>query len=182
MVAGLFGLGGALVGATISTVAIVWQQRDQTRKEQNQRIEDRGRAVGEQALSELFALRRHLLACTESPIPDENQPWRRIAHNHMDEAESALALMPGAKEVRARVTEALKIAEAGVTEARREQTGSMTEIVLLGRGTDDSIEILAAYMRGEQIPEPSTWVLEQRRGQASRPPGPGGWGPADPPP
>ncbi|MGP4046913.1 hypothetical protein [Streptomyces sp. 2A115] len=179
--AGLMGFGGALVGAGVSMWATVITQRHEAKTARIQRVEERGRAAGERALTELYALRRHIMECTQDPIPEERQPWRKIAHDHMGEAQAALALMPGAKKVRERVTEALTIIERKIFEARRGDMGSIMEMMALSRGAGEGIEVLSAYMRGEGVPQPSRWVLDYRRDQANRPPSPGGWGPDEPP-
>ncbi|MFI2757818.1 hypothetical protein ACH5A3_02910 [Streptomyces echinatus] len=157
------GLGGAVIGAGGALLGGLQQQRHQARTTREQKIEDLGRAAGDKVLTELYALRRHLMECGQGDIPEEHQPWDKIARNQMDTAELALGLMPGAGDVRTRVKEALDLAESGVIYALRADLHVNTQLMHLFGGCSEAIEVVSAYMRGDPIPAPSRWVERRRR-------------------
>ncbi|MFF3934381.1 hypothetical protein [Streptomyces hirsutus] len=163
---GLIGFSGAVVGAGGALLGGWLQQRHQVAVAQEQQeaaraglLEERGRAAGEKALSELYALRRHLKDCELRPVPEERQPWRGIARGFIDEAELAVMLMPNAAEVQSRITDAAGL----ITETLvigREEARQMTDrehVQHVHRclvGTLEAIGALSAFMRGDPLPEP----------------------------
>jgi hypothetical protein len=159
--AGLIGFGGAVVGAAGALAGAWLQQHYQAKTAQRDRIEAQGRAAGERALAELYALRRHLDEVRQNPdeTPETHQPWRKIAWRHMDEVELAVLLMPGGGEVRSRVVEALDSTRIFMV-----NRGEMTprRMGRIRNGGLEAIAILAAHLRGETLPEPSQQVLEYR--------------------
>ncbi|MFI5979175.1 hypothetical protein [Streptomyces sp. NPDC051452] len=166
VLSGLIGLGGALIGGAVSVWATVATQKQQAqesyrqqREEQHKLIEQRGREAGEKALTELYALRRHLVECTQDNIPEDHQPWRKIAKDHMDEAELAVGLMPQASEVRERIEEVL---EAAFIHMVRSSGEVDREVLHAKRGATEAIDILSAYMRGDRLPEASAWAMRYR--------------------
>ncbi|MGR6973210.1 hypothetical protein ACU639_27090 [Streptomyces cynarae] len=161
--AGLMGFGGTLVGAGVSIWATVITQRHQVKTARDQRIEERGRAAGEKALTELYALRRHLIEVSASSTPVENQSWARIAVDHVDRTEAAIALMPGAHSVRERISEAMDIGTRELLVARLLRAPEDVAVRALTSAALEAIDALSAYMRGEGIPEPSQWLLDCRR-------------------
>ncbi|MFJ8507716.1 hypothetical protein [Streptomyces avermitilis] len=165
--AALFGLGGTLVGAAVSTGAVVWQQRHQAKTAKAQQIEERGRVAGDKVLAELYTQRRYLMECSNEDFRDENPRWRRTAMKHMDAVELETGLIPLAEEVRKRVKEAVDLAESGVIYALRAQLGATRELGYLFGGCNESIEVVSAYMRGDPLPAPSHWV-EKRKKEVQR--------------
>ncbi|MGW7261523.1 hypothetical protein [Streptomyces sp. NPDC054834] len=166
VVSGLIGLGGALIGGGVSVWATKVTQRQQAKErlqqaeeERSKLIEERGRAAGEKALTELYALRRHLVECAQAEIPDDHQPWRKIAKDHMDEAELAVGLMPQASEVRGRIEEVLGITFLHMF---RSSGDTAREVVHARSGATEAIDILSAYMRGDPLPEISGTVRRYR--------------------
>lgn len=175
---GLIGFSGAVVGAGGALLGGWFQQKHQAAAMREQQkaaraslLEERGRAAGEKALSELYALRRHLNECELRPVPEERQPWRGIARGFTDEAELAVMLMPNAGEVQSRITEAAGL----ITETLiigREEARQMTDrehrthIHKCLAGTLEAIGALSAFMRGDPLPEPGRLLrrhLEQHR-------------------
>ncbi|MDI1452921.1 hypothetical protein NHG22_03625 [Streptomyces sp. ATE26] len=162
---GLIGFGGALVGAGGALLGGWLQQRHQAAVAQKQQeaaraglLEEQGRAAGEKALSELYALRRHLRDCELRPVPEECQPWRGIARGFIDEAELAVMLMPNATEVQSRITDAAGL----ITETLmigREEAQQMTDrehITHVHRcraGTLEASEAISAFTRGDSLSE-----------------------------
>jgi hypothetical protein len=177
---GLIGFGGAVVGAGGALLGGWLQQRHQATvlREQQEAaraglLEERGRAAGEKALSELYSLRRHLTDCELRPVPEERQPWRGIARSFIDDAELAVMLMPNAAEVQSRITDAAGL----ITETlmiRREEARELTDgahrthIHRCLAGTLEAIGVLSAFMRGDPLPEPGRLVREHRQ-QNQRP-------------
>lgn len=161
---GLIGFGGAVVGAGGALVGGWLQQRHQATvlREQQEAartglLEERGRAAGEKALSELYALRRHLKDCELRPVPAELQPWRGIARTFIDDAELAVMLMPNAAQVQSRVADAARLITEtlmiGRDEARMMTDGEhRTHVNLCLAGTLEAIGVLSAFMRGDPLP------------------------------
>ncbi|MEU0844803.1 hypothetical protein ABZ370_35765 [Streptomyces sp. NPDC005962] len=164
--AGLFGFGGAVVGAGGALLGGWLQQRHQAKVTREQQeaaradlLEERGRAAGEKALSELYALRRYLQDCKTRPVPEERQPWRVKTRAFIDEAELAVMLMPNAREVQARIGEAADLIIDTLTIGREEarQMTDQEHITHVHRclgGTRDAIAALSAFMRGDPLPKP----------------------------
>ncbi|MFF9394219.1 hypothetical protein [Streptomyces griseoluteus] len=166
VLSGLTGLGGALIGGAVSVWATVATQKQQAREglqrqqeERHKLIEQRGREAGKKALTELYALRRHLAECTQRDIPEDHQPWRKIAKDHMDEAELAVGLMPQASEVRERIEEVLQVTFLHMFRSADE---ALREVMHAKRGATEAIDILSAYMRGDPLPEASAWTMRYR--------------------
>lgn len=163
---GLIGFGGAVVGAGGALLGGWFQQRHQahvTREQQEVAraglLEERGRAAGEKALSELYALRRHLKDCELRPVPEERQPWRVIARAFIDDAELAVMLMPNAREVQSRITDAAGLITETLVigrEEAREMTAQehVKHVHRCLAGTLEAIQALSAFMRGDALPEP----------------------------
>lgn len=85
--AGLIGLGGAVIGVGGTLSAGWFQQRHQLRTAQEERaeartgeVESRGREVARMALSELYQLRRQALAWQVGMSTEERNEWVRTAH------------------------------------------------------------------------------------------------------
>ncbi|MFJ9869829.1 hypothetical protein [Streptomyces sp. NPDC101165] len=179
--AGLIGLVGAVVGAGGALLGGWLQQRHQTKVTREQQaaaraslLEERGRAAGEKALSELYALRRHLKDCELRPVAEERQPWRVIARAFIDDAELAVMLMPKAGEVQSRIADAAGL----ITETLvigRDEARAMTDrehrthIHRCLAGTLEAIEALSAFMRGDALPEPGR-LLHRHITQNQQPP------------
>lgn len=153
--AALMGLGGTLVGAGVSMWATVLTQRYQAKTGKADRVEQLGRAAGERALAELYALRRHLGECRADAIPEDRQPWRKIAKDHMDEAELAVGLIPQGDQVRERLEEVLNVTHYGMT--RREQS-LIRQLGSTRSGASEAIGLLSAFLRGDPLPERSPGV------------------------
>lgn len=180
---GLIGFGGAVVGAGGALVGGWLQQRHQATVLRQQQeaaraglLEERGRAAGEKALSELYALRRHLKDCELRPVPGERQPWRGIARTLIDDAELAVMLMPNAAEVQSRVADAAGLITQtlmiGRDEARMMTDGEhRTHVSLCLGGTLEAIGVLSAFMRGDPLPDRGRLVSGHRE-RSQRPTSP----------
>ncbi|MET9410827.1 hypothetical protein ABZX90_34465 [Streptomyces sp. NPDC002935] len=179
----LIGFGGAVVGAGGALLGGWLQQRHQatvTREQQEAAraglLEERGRAAGEKALYELYALRRHLKDCKLRPVSEERQPWRPIARAFIDDAELAVRLMPNAREVQSRITDAAGLITETLVIGRdeaREMTDPehRTHISRCLAGTLEAIEALSAFMRGDPLPEPGR-LLRRHIAQIQQPTSP----------
>lgn len=147
--AGLMGLGGALVGAGVSVWATVVTQQHQARGTREQRVAERGWAAGEKALSELYALRRRAVEHLKGEPPRDEEQWRLIARTHMDEAGLALELMPQADELRQRISFVLGHAYVEMSE----QAGNIdAQLILAQSRAIDAIALIGAHMRGDPLP------------------------------
>ncbi|MFD5711339.1 hypothetical protein ACFWHW_13230 [Streptomyces pharetrae] len=155
---GLIGFGGAVVGAGGALVGAWLQQHHQSKTAQAQRIEDRARDAGNNALAELLVLRRLVTENVHSNLDEEMPGWRSVAQRHMDATEMALLLMPQAKEVQARVIGALRLAERALAFAARADLGLHVEKLHLYNCSNEAIQVLAAFMRGDPLPKPSRWI------------------------
>lgn len=148
--AGLIGLVGAVVGAGGALLGGWLQQRHQAKLAKDERLDERGYTAGETALGELYQLRQHLIESgVAGPVPQDRQPWRFIAVNHLDAAEMAVMLMPNAPAVHDRVVEVLNVAKryelAG--QHRHQQIRWLTACV------GSAIDMLSAHMRADPVPE-----------------------------
>ncbi|WP_431040450.1 hypothetical protein ACQUSR_34045 [Streptomyces sp. P1-3] len=155
---GLIGFGGAVVGAGGALVGAWLQQHHQARTAQAQRVEDRAREAGNNALAELLVLRRLVTENVHANLDEEIPRWRSVAQRHTDAAEMALLLMPQAEEVRARVIGALHLAERALAFAARAALGLHVEKLHLYSCSNEAIQVLAAFMRGDPLPKPSRWI------------------------
>ncbi|MFE7183153.1 nitroreductase family protein [Streptomyces erythrochromogenes] len=156
---GLIGFGGAVVGAGGALMGAWLQQHHQAKTAKNERMEARGYSAGEKALAELYQLRQHLVESgVAGEVPPERQPWRFIAVTHLDEAELAVMLMPGAPLIHERVVEVLVLAK------RFELAGQdrQRQIRWIKHCTASAIDMLSAHMRGEPIPEIGLERLQTR--------------------
>lgn len=163
ILAALMGFGGTLVGAGVSMWATVLTQRHQTKTGRADRVEQLGRAAGEKALAELYALRRHLGECKADSIPEDHQPWRKIAKDHMDEAELAVGLIPQGDQVRERLEEVLTATYYGMTQ--REQS-LIRQLGSTRSGASEAIGLLSSFLRGDPLPERSPGVERFREQRA----------------
>jgi hypothetical protein len=155
---GLIGFGGAVVGAGGALLGGLLQSRLQAKGTRAQRIEDRAREAGNNALSELLVLRRLVTENVLTNLDEEQPEWRLTAQLHMDAAEMALLLMPGAEAVRGRVVKALGLAERALAFAARAELGLHVEKLHLYNCSNEAIQVVGAFLRGDQLPPPSPWV------------------------
>ncbi|MET9510772.1 hypothetical protein ABZX62_20320 [Streptomyces flavidovirens] len=156
---GLIGFGGAVVGAGAALLGGLLQHRYQAKTTAAERTQEYGRAAGEKALTELYALRRHMIECGMADIPEARQPWQYIAKTHMDEAELAVMLMPKAQKVQDRISEVMGAGSQQMTTSGGDRVRQTT----VGRGMAlEAIDILSAYMRGDALPKPSPRVERYR--------------------
>ncbi|MFD8072170.1 hypothetical protein ACFV3E_05905 [Streptomyces sp. NPDC059718] len=161
--AGLIGFGGAVVGAGGALLGAWLQQHHQAKAEKAARIEERARAAGDKALSELYALRRHVMECNSEEIPESRQPWLKIAEHHMDAAEMAVGLMPQAEQVREQVKETFLLASTAASYAVMLNESPAAQCAPLRWAASEGITVLSAYMRGDPIPPPSRRVENLRK-------------------
>ncbi|MET7347449.1 hypothetical protein [Streptomyces mirabilis] len=155
---GLIGFGGAVVGAGGALLGAWLQQHHQAKATQAQRVEDRAREAGNNALTELLVLRRLVMENVHANLNEEMPEWRSIAQRHMDAAETALLLMPQAEEVRSRVIGALHLAERALAFAARAHLGLHVEKLHLYNCSNEAIQVVAAFMRDDPLPKPSPWI------------------------
>ncbi|MFF4467976.1 hypothetical protein ACFYZ3_00305 [Streptomyces sp. NPDC001599] len=68
MVAGLFGLGGALVGAAVSTGAVIWQQRKTAHEAERTHLLGLAEAAANECIKISYALHKHFAEA----VPERN--------------------------------------------------------------------------------------------------------------
>ncbi|WP_328581942.1 hypothetical protein [Streptomyces sp. NBC_00370] len=168
--AGVFGLGGTVVGVGGTLLGGIVQQRHQARTAREERaearageVESRGRVVAEKALAELYELRRHALTWKVGMSPDERNQWVKTANTMADDAELNVALIPAADALRERLQDALSVARKSffVDAYESEHEPYMSEF-----DAGHSIALLSAYMRGDgALPTPTE---RERRECAAR--------------
>lgn len=155
--AGLFGLGGTVVGVGGTLLAGWIQQRSQERTAQQERAEtrsseadSRGREVARSALSKLYDLRRQALEWKVGMSAQERHEWVETAHAKADEAELNAALIPQADILRVRLRDALTVARDLFCEDENDDhQAHRSEFAV-----DHCIALLSAYMRGDpELPE-----------------------------
>lgn len=166
---GLIGFGGAVVGAGGALLGGWFQQRYQTKAARSQRVEERAREAGNNALTELLVLRRLVTENVHANLDEEMPNWRKVAERHMDAAEMALLLMPQAEEVRARVVKALNLAERALAFAARTAQGLNMEKLHLYNCSNEAIQVVSAFMRDDPLPEPSRWMRSIEEDLARQP-------------
>jgi len=168
--AGWIGAGAAFVGtmagAGVSVWATVLTQRHETRKANDERrdaaaklIDERGRAAGNDALAQLYALRRHLGSWDLRLDPDGREAWVRAGREIADQAEIAVGLIPQARGLRVRMEEALWIVTTSLDEDRDRPAREAYRSKLALR---HAIDILQAFMRGDALPRASFEVENLR--------------------
>ncbi|MFJ8787042.1 hypothetical protein [Streptomyces sp. NPDC102476] len=176
VVAALWGFGGAIAGAGGAFLGTWVQQRHQTNMEQVRRteargdlLEERGRSAADKALTELYALRRHVGTWTVGLSAEGRNQWYQTGHDHTDHTELNAALIPEGGELRQRLRDAMEVVRTSMHvdawESEHEPHLSLTD-------TQQAIEILSAYMRGDALPSPS---LREERETAQREMREAGW-------
>ncbi|MFI7345291.1 hypothetical protein ACIBSR_03305 [Streptomyces sp. NPDC049936] len=150
--AGLFGLGGTVVGVGGTVLAGWFQQRSQVRTAREEReearaseAESRGREVARKALSELYDLRRQALTWKTGMSSQERDEWVATAHARADEAELNAALIPQGDVLRVRLRDALSAARGLFSEGADDDY----QVYPTEFAVDHCIALLSAYMRGD---------------------------------
>ncbi|MFC4609739.1 hypothetical protein ACFO9E_18240 [Streptomyces maoxianensis] len=154
-VAALWGFGGTFVGAGVTLTATAMTLSRQAKEARKAKVEDQARAAGERALGHLYDLRRHLTEAGAPSVPQEHQPWKKIARGHIDAARMAVKLMPGADDLHERVEETLQMGEylmAIPNGVRQHQAQN------LKASATETINIISASMRADPLPNRSNLV------------------------
>lgn len=157
------GLVGAVVGAGGAIVGGWFQHRQQTRTDRQKQIDERGHDAGNKALTEMFALRRHILLWGPGLDPGSRASWLRTGREMADQAEIAAKLIPQAGEVRTRMEEALTVV---VTQMHWEHEEPEHPSYHSKVALEHAIDIVAAFMCREPLPEPTNAVERLREERA----------------
>jgi hypothetical protein len=75
MVAGLFGLGGALVGAAVSTGAVIWQQRKTAHEAERTHLLGLSEAAANEVIRLSYELQDHFPKVVDDPFNSEHWGW-----------------------------------------------------------------------------------------------------------
>jgi hypothetical protein len=147
---------GTVVGAGVSVWATVLTQRHEARtalvqkqEAAEKQVEERGRAAGNDALTELYALRRHILRWGPDLDVESRASWTRSGEELADQVEIATGLIPQAQEVRTRMEEALSVA---VSYMHEDENRPATQAYGTKRAVDHAIDILQTFLRGDPLP------------------------------
>ncbi|MCX5261781.1 hypothetical protein OOK27_47970 [Streptomyces canus] len=105
--AGWIGAGAGLIGAVVGAGGALlggwFQHRQQTRADRQKQIDERAQAAGNNALTELYALRRHIVRGGPQQESEGPGSWLWSGVEMADQAEMAAGLIPQAEEVRSRL-------------------------------------------------------------------------------
>ncbi|PPS71989.1 hypothetical protein BV882_20210 [Streptomyces sp. 46] len=86
MVAGLFGLGGALVGAVVSTGAVIWQQRKTAHEAERTHLLGLAETAANECIRLSYAIEEHF----EKGVGDERSPAGREWHAELQRLNRSL--------------------------------------------------------------------------------------------
>ncbi|MEU0942530.1 hypothetical protein ABZ379_06995 [Streptomyces canus] len=156
--AAIIGLIGVVVGAGLSIFGAWLQQRGQTKTARQERLEIRGTTIGETALNELIVARNSLQVALEGD--GSTSDALAATREAVGRAETAALTLPNVNALHMRMADVFKLYSArGWVGAVR---GSFRVTWQLNT-TIESIEILAAFLRGDPLPAPSSWFVQSQR-------------------
>jgi hypothetical protein len=158
----VIGLGGALGGAWL-------QQSYGAKAAKQQRLEERALTSGETAINELLQLSQLVDEASMERLPD--QDWIGRARDHTRRAEIAVTVIPDSVDLRYRMTRiffSMRSRYGG-----RDEGGSGMAKFYYSRGAREGVEVLAAFLRGDDLPEEGVWVQERLRERLDEFPGQG---------
>ncbi|WNE95551.1 hypothetical protein PS467_09465 [Streptomyces luomodiensis] len=153
------GAGGALLGGWFQQRHLAKMAREQREDARNDLMEERGRAAADKALAVLYTLRSHILTWKTGWSAVERVHWVQEGHTYTDDAELNTALIPKATELRKRFRDALGAIRRSMFVDAHE---ARNEPYLSEFDTEHAIELLSAYMRGDDLPQPT--LREERAG------------------
>ncbi|MBL1104928.1 hypothetical protein JK361_10030 [Streptomyces sp. 5-8] len=166
VVSGLIGLGGALIGGGVSVWATKVTQRQQAKErlqqaedERSKLIEQRGREAGEKTLTELYALRRHILRWGPDLDPESRRSWLQTGQELADQAEMTAWLIPQSEEIRTRMGENLTVVihQMHWDHDHPERTAYHGKVAVT-----HAIDVMAAFIRRDPLPDPTAEVEQLR--------------------
>ncbi|MFE6627362.1 hypothetical protein ACFVNB_08960 [Streptomyces rochei] len=149
---GLIGLGGAVIGFA-GAVGGAWiQQAYGAKAAKLERTEQRALASGETAINELLQLGQVL----EASIPQglSGQEWMGSVRVHLRQAEVAVSVIPNSDELRYRMTRLFFLMRGQYTDEGGLEMARFTYY----RASRHGVEVLAAFQRGDALPEEESWI------------------------
>lgn len=156
--AAIIGLVGVVVGAGLTIFGAWLQQRGQEKAAKRERHEIRGASLAETALNELIVVRQALTDGLEGD--GSSYAALSVARESLSRAEMAALTIPNSEALRTRLEDVFRLYGAkGWTGAVRATYRISWNLA----ATDEGVEILAAFLRGERLPEPSASFVERQR-------------------
>ncbi|MGI5192263.1 hypothetical protein ACQEVY_01180 [Streptomyces sp. CA-288835] len=157
MWAGLFSLGGAVIGAGGAILGAWFQQRHQAKTAGEQRREERRYTSGQAALDMLIRL-RHAAANRAEGDDESESAWTDQLVEWSTSFDAALFLVPGGDEMRERVFEVVR--HLGyydmLGQNHREANGWLDQVC------GEAITILSAFLREDLLPPQSSVFLDRQ--------------------
>ncbi|ROP53289.1 hypothetical protein [Streptomyces sp. PanSC9] len=152
------GLGGAVIGFAGALGGAWIQQSYGARNAKQERLEQRALASGENAISELLQLHQLVDEASMEELPD--QDWIGRARAHARRAEIAVTVIPDSAHLRYRMTRLFFCMRSRYGMGAGSALGSNSPKYYYSRGAREGVEVLAAFLRGDDLPEEGTWVGE----------------------
>ncbi|MET8114032.1 hypothetical protein [Streptomyces prasinus] len=146
------GLGGAVIGFAGALGGAWIQQSYGAKAAKQQRMEQRALASGETAINELLQLGQLVEVAAVQRLPSED--WMGLAREHVRKAEVAISVIPNSGELRWRMTRLIFVMKTQLGD----QDGSGTTKAYYMRGSREGVELIAAFLRGDELPDEENWV------------------------
>jgi hypothetical protein len=159
------GLGGALIGFA-GALGGAWIQQSYGAKAANQeRLEQRTLASGETAINELLQLGQLVEAAVVQSLASED--WMGRAREHVRKAEVAVSVIPDSVELRYRMARLFFV----MKHQYGDRDGSGMAKLYYMRGSREGAEVLAAFLRGDELPEEENWLRARYQERLAQFPG-----------
>ncbi|MGY1583826.1 hypothetical protein [Streptomyces sp. MN13] len=159
------GLGGAVIGLGGALGGAWMQQSYAARAAEQVRLEERALASGETAMNELLQLSQLIDTAIMESLPDED--WIGRARDHARRAEIAVTVIPDSVDLRYRMTRIFHAMRSRYGDG----DGSGEAKLYYSRGSREGVEVLAAFLRGDELPEEGYWLEQRLRDRLEQIPG-----------
>ncbi|MEV1096470.1 hypothetical protein AB0I87_13495 [Streptomyces sp. NPDC049952] len=154
--AGVFGLGGAIVGAAGTLFGGWLQHRYQASRGKDERADAYARAASESVLDELLKLQRAVGDVLDSWVTGNEGPqWRPALAEHLREVEMATYVIPN-RELRVRLQDMIKVIY------HRGGRSGLDELEHFIAVSNIGVNAVAAYLRGDPLPASREWFVRER--------------------
>jgi hypothetical protein len=153
------GLGGAVIGFAGALGGAWIQQSYGAKIAKQERLEQRSLASGETAINELLQLGQLVEASVMQSLPDDE--WIGQAREHLRRAELAVSVIPNSVDLRYRMTR-IFFAMHGLYDAGISK-------LYYNRGSREGVGVLAAFIRGDELPDEASWVETEYRKRVDQP-------------
>ncbi|MGW8635068.1 hypothetical protein [Streptomyces sp. NPDC055793] len=146
------GLGGAVIGFAGALGGAWIQQSYGAKVARQERLEQRALASSETAINELLLLGQLVEAAVVQSLADED--WTGRAREHVRKAEVAVSVIPDSVELRYRMARLFFV----MKHQYGDRDGSGMAKLYYTRGSREGAEVLAAFVRGDRLPEEGNWL------------------------